>query len=124
MERTLINKDNASGHMPMSTAAYLAKKETETRVKCIPFDEICVITPLICNELLCFWFIKMNLRITASKDTEWSLENCSRRMELLLFPIPLEQESLHQVHLTFPRNSVTHQVLLFIQLLQGSAPAI
>ncbi|GFW89389.1 transposable element Tcb1 transposase [Trichonephila clavipes] len=42
-----------------------------------------------------------------------------RRM--LLFPIPLEQESLHQVHLTFPRNSLTHQFLLFIQLSQGKA---
>ncbi|GFU97391.1 uncharacterized protein TNCV_4742031 [Trichonephila clavipes] len=39
---------------------------------------------------------------------------------LLLFPIPLEQESLHQVHLTFPRNSL----LLFIQLSQGNAPAV
>ncbi|GFX60387.1 transposable element Tc1 transposase [Trichonephila clavipes] len=35
-----------------------------------------------------------------------------------------EQESLHQVHLTFPRNSVTHQVLLSIQLSQGNAPAV
>ncbi|GFW92264.1 hypothetical protein TNCV_3541501 [Trichonephila clavipes] len=26
---------------------------------------------------------------------------------LLLFPIPLEQESLHQVHLTFPHSNVT-----------------
>ncbi|GFT77097.1 uncharacterized protein TNCV_1099691 [Trichonephila clavipes] len=43
---------------------------------------------------------------------------------LLLFPIPLEQESLHQVHLTFPRNSLTHQALLFIQLSQGNAPAV
>ncbi|GFU66763.1 hypothetical protein TNCV_901461 [Trichonephila clavipes] len=43
---------------------------------------------------------------------------------MLLFPIPLEQESLHQVHLTFPRNSLTHQVLLFIQLSQGNAPAV
>ncbi|GFU59209.1 hypothetical protein TNCV_4197411 [Trichonephila clavipes] len=38
--------------------------------------------------------------------------------------VPLEQESLHQVNLTFPRNSVTHQVLLFIQLSQGNAPAV
>ncbi|GFV87018.1 hypothetical protein TNCV_5112361 [Trichonephila clavipes] len=43
---------------------------------------------------------------------------------MLLFPIPLEQESLHQVHLTFPRNSLRHQGLLFIQLSQGNAPAI
>ncbi|GFT86528.1 putative transposase [Trichonephila clavipes] len=35
-----------------------------------------------------------------------------------------QQESLHQVHLTFPRNSVTHQALLFIQLSQGNAPAV
>ncbi|GFW10122.1 hypothetical protein TNCV_2569061 [Trichonephila clavipes] len=42
-------------------------------------------------------------------------------MLLLLFPIPLEQESIHQVYLTFPRNSVPHQVLLFIQLSQGNA---
>ncbi|GFU22504.1 hypothetical protein TNCV_1304151 [Trichonephila clavipes] len=35
-----------------------------------------------------------------------------------------EQESLHQVHLTFPRNSLTHQALLFIQLSQGNAPAV
>ncbi|GFW93715.1 hypothetical protein TNCV_4542421 [Trichonephila clavipes] len=27
-------------------------------------------------------------------------------------------------HLTFPRNSLTHQVLLFIQLSQGNAPAV
>ncbi|GFX15620.1 hypothetical protein TNCV_2131081 [Trichonephila clavipes] len=40
---------------------------------------------------------------------------------LLLFPTPLEQESLHQVHLTFTRNSLTHQALLFIQLSQGNA---
>ncbi|GFT82558.1 hypothetical protein TNCV_1633601 [Trichonephila clavipes] len=37
-----------------------------------------------------------------------------------LFPIPLEQEGLHQVHLTFPRNSVTNQV----QLSQGNASAV
>ncbi|GFU86654.1 hypothetical protein TNCV_2880751 [Trichonephila clavipes] len=43
---------------------------------------------------------------------------------LLLFPVPLEQESLHQVHLTFPHNSLTHQVLLFIELSQGNAPAV
>ncbi|GFS73538.1 hypothetical protein TNCV_1990221 [Trichonephila clavipes] len=41
-----------------------------------------------------------------------------------MFPIPLEQESLHQVHFTFPRNSLTHQALLFIQLSQGNAPAV
>ncbi|GFT56715.1 DUF4817 domain-containing protein [Trichonephila clavipes] len=29
-----------------------------------------------------------------------------------------------QVHLTFPHNSVTHQVLLFIQLSHGNAPAV
>ncbi|GFU46603.1 HTH_Tnp_Tc3_2 domain-containing protein [Trichonephila clavipes] len=39
-------------------------------------------------------------------------------------PIPLEQESLHQVHLAFPRKSLTHQALLFIQLSQGNAPAV
>ncbi|GFU67753.1 hypothetical protein TNCV_3134181 [Trichonephila clavipes] len=43
---------------------------------------------------------------------------------LLLFPIPLEQENLHQIHFTFPRNSVTHQALLIIQLSQGNAPAV
>ncbi|GFV55278.1 hypothetical protein TNCV_5010251 [Trichonephila clavipes] len=43
---------------------------------------------------------------------------------LLLFPIPLEQESLHQIHLTFLRNSVIHQGLLFIQLSQGNSPAV
>ncbi|GFW67975.1 hypothetical protein TNCV_1617361 [Trichonephila clavipes] len=43
---------------------------------------------------------------------------------MLLFPIPLEQENLHQVHLTFPRNSATHQVLLLKQLWQGNAPAV
>ncbi|GFW93865.1 hypothetical protein TNCV_4221461 [Trichonephila clavipes] len=43
---------------------------------------------------------------------------------MLLFPIPLEQESRHQVHLTIPRNSPTHQALFFIQLLQGNAPAV
>ncbi|GFV25140.1 hypothetical protein TNCV_592061 [Trichonephila clavipes] len=43
---------------------------------------------------------------------------------LLWFPIPLEQESLHQVHLTFPRNSLTHQALLFIQVSQGNAPEV
>ncbi|GFT30451.1 hypothetical protein TNCV_2377391 [Trichonephila clavipes] len=43
---------------------------------------------------------------------------------MLLFPIPLEPESLYKVHLTFPRNSLTHQVLLFLQLSQGNAPAV
>ncbi|GFT04907.1 hypothetical protein TNCV_4712761 [Trichonephila clavipes] len=46
---------------------------------------------------------------------------------MLLFPNPLEQESLHQkkkVHLTFPRNSLTHQALLFIQLSQANDPAV
>ncbi|GFY27208.1 hypothetical protein TNCV_2068411 [Trichonephila clavipes] len=44
--------------------------------------------------------------------------------KLLLFPIPLEQESLHQDHLTIQRNSLTRQALLFIQLSQGNAPAV
>ncbi|GFV32447.1 hypothetical protein TNCV_1677331 [Trichonephila clavipes] len=44
--------------------------------------------------------------------------------QLLLFPIPLEQECLRQVHFTFPRNSLKHQALLFIQLSQGNAPAV
>ncbi|GFT21787.1 hypothetical protein TNCV_2970261 [Trichonephila clavipes] len=43
---------------------------------------------------------------------------------LLLFPIPLEQERLHRVHLTIPRNSATHLVLLFIQLSQRNVPAV
>ncbi|GFW16500.1 hypothetical protein TNCV_2351241 [Trichonephila clavipes] len=43
---------------------------------------------------------------------------------MLFFPIPSEQEGLHQVHLTFPRNSVIHQVLLLVQLSQGNAPAV
>ncbi|GFY19635.1 hypothetical protein TNCV_4648071 [Trichonephila clavipes] len=43
---------------------------------------------------------------------------------MLLFPISLEQESLHQVHLTFPRESLTHEAFLFIQLSQGNAPAV
>ncbi|GFV94029.1 hypothetical protein TNCV_3356781 [Trichonephila clavipes] len=43
---------------------------------------------------------------------------------VVLLSVPLEQESLHQVHLTFPHNSVTHQVLLFIQLSQGNVPAV
>ncbi|GFV21242.1 hypothetical protein TNCV_183931 [Trichonephila clavipes] len=37
---------------------------------------------------------------------------------------PLGVEKLHQVHSTFLHNSVTHQVLLFIQLSQGNAPAV
>ncbi|GFX70184.1 hypothetical protein TNCV_4616221 [Trichonephila clavipes] len=45
------------------------------------------------------------------------------KQKLGLFPIPLEQESLHQVHLAFPHNSLTHQALLFIQLSQGNDPS-
>ncbi|GFX28690.1 hypothetical protein TNCV_4860541 [Trichonephila clavipes] len=37
---------------------------------------------------------------------------------------PLGAGKQHQVHLTFPRNSLTHQVLLFIQLSQENAPAV
>ncbi|GFW63492.1 hypothetical protein TNCV_401581 [Trichonephila clavipes] len=43
---------------------------------------------------------------------------------VVLVSNPLGAGNLHQVHLTFPRNSVTHQVLLFIQLSQGNAPAV
>ncbi|GFY05210.1 hypothetical protein TNCV_2206561 [Trichonephila clavipes] len=32
----------ASGHTSKSNAVYLAKKESETGIKCIPFDEISV----------------------------------------------------------------------------------
>ncbi|GFS89954.1 hypothetical protein TNCV_506841 [Trichonephila clavipes] len=49
---------------------------------------------------------------------------CDSLLKLLLFPILLQQESLHQVHLTFPLESLTHQALLFIQLSQGNAPAV
>ncbi|GFU37260.1 hypothetical protein TNCV_4272591 [Trichonephila clavipes] len=42
----------------------------------------------------------------------------------LLFPSPLEQESMHEVHLTFLHNSVPHQVLIFKQLSQGNAPSV
>ncbi|GFY34494.1 hypothetical protein TNCV_2821831 [Trichonephila clavipes] len=60
------------------------------------------------------------LRVGCPIDVEMSLI-----LEvLLLFPIPLEQESLHQVRLTIPRNSLTHQALFFIQLSQGNAPAV
>ncbi|GFW96636.1 uncharacterized protein TNCV_2846931 [Trichonephila clavipes] len=34
--------DKASSHTSKSIAAYLAKKESETGIKCIPFDEISV----------------------------------------------------------------------------------
>ncbi|GFX68998.1 hypothetical protein TNCV_683571 [Trichonephila clavipes] len=35
-----LHMDKASNHACESTAAYLAKKESETEIKCIPFDEI------------------------------------------------------------------------------------
>ncbi|GFW86040.1 hypothetical protein TNCV_1968481 [Trichonephila clavipes] len=37
--------EKASNHKSKSTAAYLAKKDTETVIKCFPFDEIRVKSP-------------------------------------------------------------------------------
>ena len=37
--------DKASSHTSKSTATYLAKKELETGIKCIPFNEIPVKSP-------------------------------------------------------------------------------
>ncbi|GFV76089.1 uncharacterized protein TNCV_4671781 [Trichonephila clavipes] len=37
--------DKASRHTSKSTAPYLAMKESETGIKCFPFDEICVKSP-------------------------------------------------------------------------------
>ncbi|GFT49692.1 hypothetical protein TNCV_3368281 [Trichonephila clavipes] len=58
-----------------------------------------------------------------SRVAEWC-DVYIHSLVVVLFPIPLEQENLHQVHLTFPRNSLTHQVWLFIQPSQGNAPAV
>lgn len=35
-----LYKDKASSHMRKSTVAYLANKETETEINCIPFTKI------------------------------------------------------------------------------------
>ncbi|GFV43973.1 hypothetical protein TNCV_2226551 [Trichonephila clavipes] len=43
---------------------------------------------------------------------------------MLLVPIPLEHESIHQIHLTFPHNSAIQQVFIFEQLSQGNVPAV
>ncbi|GFU67274.1 transposase [Trichonephila clavipes] len=40
-----LRMDKASSHMSNSTAAYLAKKESETRIMCIPFDKMRVKSP-------------------------------------------------------------------------------
>ena len=37
--------DKASNHKSKSTVAYLAKKESEIGIKCIPLNDICVKPP-------------------------------------------------------------------------------
>ncbi|GFX97287.1 hypothetical protein TNCV_1076581 [Trichonephila clavipes] len=78
----------------------------------------------ICSPYIAY--IEKAANVTSfSFDHESYLQSLSPMARyVLLFPIPLEQESLHQVHLTCPRNGVTHQVLRFIQLSLGNAPAV
>ncbi|GFU01904.1 uncharacterized protein TNCV_1523991 [Trichonephila clavipes] len=45
IEKVELHMDKASGHTTKSIAAYFAKKESETGIKCIPFDETHVKSP-------------------------------------------------------------------------------
>ncbi|GFU42025.1 hypothetical protein TNCV_4677091 [Trichonephila clavipes] len=56
--------------------------------------------------------------------TDLSFSVQSPYFSLLLFQIPLDQETLHQVNLIFPHKNVTGQVLIFKQLSQGNVPAV
>ncbi|GFS52829.1 hypothetical protein TNCV_3122281 [Trichonephila clavipes] len=40
IDKVKLHMDKAPSNMSKSTAAYLAKKESETGIKCVPFDEI------------------------------------------------------------------------------------
>ncbi|GFW80550.1 uncharacterized protein TNCV_2416521 [Trichonephila clavipes] len=44
-DKVKLHMDKASSHTSKSTAAYLAKKESETGIKCIRFDEMHVKSP-------------------------------------------------------------------------------
>ncbi|GFU87782.1 hypothetical protein TNCV_3229431 [Trichonephila clavipes] len=76
MEKTLIKlsfqMDKASGHTSKSAAVYLAKKESETGIKCIPFDEICVKSSDASPMYFCaFGLLKRGIfRKAVSKKTE------------------------------------------------------
>ena len=45
IDKVKLHMDKASCHTSTSTTAYLAKKESETGIKCIPLDEIPVKSP-------------------------------------------------------------------------------
>ncbi|GFW88168.1 uncharacterized protein TNCV_3500571 [Trichonephila clavipes] len=82
IDKVELHMDKASSHTSKSNADYLTKKESETIINCIPFDEIRVKIRLrFCNELLYIRFIKTSLRKTVLKNTERTLENGSRGME-------------------------------------------
>ncbi|GFU64201.1 hypothetical protein TNCV_3745691 [Trichonephila clavipes] len=73
------------------------------------------------NEFHLFGFSDMLPKRLMQLQFTVALFQIQEKSASLLFPIPLEQESLHIVHLTFPRNSLTHHVLLFKQLSQGNS---
>ncbi|GFY18670.1 hypothetical protein TNCV_2398941 [Trichonephila clavipes] len=84
---TVIDKvelyvDQVSSHMSKSTATYLAKKESETGIKCIPFDEILVKPFGVSPKDFCdFDLLKRALGKQQRKTLELTLENGLRRME-------------------------------------------
>ncbi|GFX67686.1 hypothetical protein TNCV_3934281 [Trichonephila clavipes] len=82
---------------------------------------------------ICLKMLATNIGQIRHTTTPWSIgaelylllqqiASSSTGYNLLLFQIPLEQES--QVHLTFPHNNVSHQVLSFKRLFQGNAPEV
>ncbi|GFV57850.1 hypothetical protein TNCV_3072291 [Trichonephila clavipes] len=82
IDKVELYMDKAISPISKPTAPYLAKKESETGKKCIPFDEIHVKSPnASAIRLLCFRFFKTILRKMASKNTEGTLENSSKGME-------------------------------------------
>ncbi|GFV58115.1 hypothetical protein TNCV_2109431 [Trichonephila clavipes] len=71
-----LHIDKAFSPTSKSTAPYLSKKETETRIKCIHWMKYLTST----NTLQSFRFIKTSFQKTARKNVEWTLENGSRGM--------------------------------------------
>ena len=67
--------DKSSSHMSKSTTTYLAKKEPETRIKCISFDEISVKWPEASPMDFCAFDL---LKRTLGKQT---LENGPREIK-------------------------------------------